>query len=331
MISILMPVRNTAPYLEDCLKSILAQKEEDWELIAIDDHSKDGSFLILQEYQKKDSRIQVYQNDGTGIINALRLAYRKSSGELITRMDSDDLMTPDKLLELKTIVLTKGKGILATGLVKYISRKKLGDGYKRYEKWINQLSSSETNWLDLYKECVIPSPCWMVGRQDFEKSGAFSSNTYPEDYDLAFRFYQNGLHCISTSKIIHIWRDHSSRASRNDPNYSDNRFLDLKCKYFLKLHYQKNRKLVLLGAGKKGKWIAKYLINHSIPFVWATNNHKKIGLKIYDIILQNEHLVISDKNAQFVITIANPDEQQKLKTQFSNSNSSPLKDYFFFC
>ena len=96
-ISILMPVKNAALFLRECLDSIVNQEESNFELIAVDDHSTDSSLKILEEYQKKDPRIQVYKNKEHGIIAALRLAYKKSSGILITRMDSDDIMSLHKL------------------------------------------------------------------------------------------------------------------------------------------------------------------------------------------------------------------------------------------
>ena len=49
MISVLMPVRNASPFLKECLKSIVNQSFEDWELVAVNDHSTDESFQILSE------------------------------------------------------------------------------------------------------------------------------------------------------------------------------------------------------------------------------------------------------------------------------------------
>ena len=90
IISILMPVKNTALFLNECLDSIVNQNELNFELIAIDDHSTDESYSILNNYSNKDSRIKVFKNSGKGIIEALRLAYNKSSGSLITTVAPDN-------------------------------------------------------------------------------------------------------------------------------------------------------------------------------------------------------------------------------------------------
>ena len=137
-------------------------------------------------------------------------------------------------------------------MVKYFSEKELGNGYKNYETWLNSLTSKGLNFNEIYKECVIPSPCWMVHREDLEKVNNFESKIYPEDYDLAFRFYQIGLNCIKSNKVLHMWRDYPNRTSRTNPNYADNSFLKLKINYFLKLSYNET-KISCLGQEKKEK------------------------------------------------------------------------------
>ena len=82
---------------------------------------------------------------------------------------------------------------MATGLVKYFSETTLGDGYQKYEQWLNQLTLENRNFEDIYKECVIPSPAWMCHRDDLDNCGGFAQQQYPEDYDLCFRFYKNKL------------------------------------------------------------------------------------------------------------------------------------------
>jgi len=94
LVSILIPFKNTAHFLPECLDSILQQSYSDWEIVAIDDHSTDASNKLLHSYAGRDPRIKVFKNDGTGIIPALQKAYALSKGEFITRMDSDDIMKP---------------------------------------------------------------------------------------------------------------------------------------------------------------------------------------------------------------------------------------------
>jgi glycosyltransferase involved in cell wall biosynthesis len=121
-ISILMPVKNAMPYLKTCIDSILQQNYAHWEIIAVNDSSTDESATVLQEFANQDARISVYENSGNGIIDALKLAYSKSSGTFITRMDADDLMTFDKLTILANQLMQFGPGHLAIGQVKYFQK-----------------------------------------------------------------------------------------------------------------------------------------------------------------------------------------------------------------
>ena len=97
LVSILIPFKNTGVYLTDCLQSILKQNYTNWELLIVDDGSTDESYNIVKNYTEQDNRIKLFKNSGSGIIDALKLAFSKSSGEFITRMDSDDIMLPNKL------------------------------------------------------------------------------------------------------------------------------------------------------------------------------------------------------------------------------------------
>jgi glycosyltransferase involved in cell wall biosynthesis len=331
LISILLPVKNASVYLTDCINSILFQSETDWELFAIDDHSEDNSFEILEKYAQQDSRIKVFKNEGNGIIPALRKAYAQSNGHLITRMDADDTMVPKKLERLKTLLLRHGSNHIATGLVKYFSKNKLGDGYLRYQNWLNTLSLEENNFHDIYKECVIPSPCWMVFREDLDKCSAFELDIYPEDYDLCFRFYKSNLIVKTVPEVLHHWRDYAERTSRNDPNYSDVHFFDLKIKYFLTIDYDKNRPLIIWGAGRKGKQLAQALNDQKIPFRWITDNPRKIDHIIYNIKMESVECLINMRNPQLIIAVAAPEALIEIQEKLDNLSLEKAKDYFFFC
>lgn len=331
LISVLVPFKNTATFLIECIQSIIEQSYGNWELIAVNDHSADTSLDIMKDFAKKDNRIKVYTNTGNGIIEALRFAFSKSSGELISRMDSDDIMDKDKLKSMHASLLKNGKGHIALGLVRYFSEQGIGDGYARYEKWLNRLTLNGNNFNEIYKECVIPSPCWMVYRDDLIKCGAFMPNRYPEDYDLAFRFYENGLKCIPTDKLLHYWRDYDNRTSRTDEHYAMNHFLDIKLHYFLKLDFDNSRPLTLWGAGNKGKTIAKNLIKKKVPFYWICDNPKKIGKDIYGQTMREFRFLGSLKNPQSIVTVANATAQQQIKRYMTQQQLEPMRDYFMFC
>lgn len=97
MISIVIPVYNAEKYIENCVKRIIAQKDIEFELILIDDGSKDNSLKICQEIAKQDNRIQVYKQSNMGVSEARNHGIRKSKGDYIYFMDADDFLVENAL------------------------------------------------------------------------------------------------------------------------------------------------------------------------------------------------------------------------------------------
>ena len=327
MISVLMPCKDAAEYIADTLLSIQEQTFEKWELIAIDDHSSDNTAEILEKYASNDRRINVYRNTGKGIVDALTVAFEYSKFDYISRMDADDLMHPLKLEKFLEVTL-KYPNTITTSKVQYFSNQSLKSGYLKYQRWLNQRVSKQDFYAEIYKECVLPSPNWMMHKSVLEKLGGFKSLDYPEDYDLCFKAYLNEVEIHGISEKLHFWRDYPERTSRNDNNYADNTFLALKLRYFIQKELDASTNLFLWGAGSKGKRIAQKLQNKDVNFQWLTDNPKKIGKSIYEIPLISSDSIKNVTSAVVIIAVANPKEQKEIKEKLNlNRHLKP----FFFC
>ncbi len=92
LISVIVPVYNVKPYLARCLDSLLKQTHTNFELLLVNDGSKDGSAFILEEYAKKDSRIRVIHQENMGVSLARNRAIDEAKGSYITFIDSDDFV-----------------------------------------------------------------------------------------------------------------------------------------------------------------------------------------------------------------------------------------------
>lgn len=342
LISIIMPVYNTELYLPACLDSIQQQTYTNWELLAVNDHSTDQSGAILEAYAQKDSRIKPLLTDGKGVVAALRTGYKHSRGSYISRMDSDDIMPLEKLEKLLfRLQVYKGvetnmppfescntfipnsdqhngvsgvgeeaTGKVATAMVQYFNEEApLGEGFQKYEAWLNGLMQAGDIYREIYKECVIPSPCWLCHRDDFERAGAFHSNLVPEDYDLCFRFYQAGIEAVTVPEVLHLWRDRSERTTRQDDRYFPKNYNKLRLPYFLAIDRNPQRPLVLWGAGKKGKDLAADLVNRQEPFTWVCNTPGKWGHQVHGVVMQSPDTLHQPvlQRAQIIVSVAAPD------------------------
>ena len=98
LITIGIPIYNAEPYLEAAIKSVLVQSYRNWELILVDDGSKDNSFKIAKQYEQQDKRIRVI-SDGVNRKLPARLnqIIREAKGDYIARMDADDMMHSERI------------------------------------------------------------------------------------------------------------------------------------------------------------------------------------------------------------------------------------------
>lgn len=331
LVSIIMAVKDTEPYLPDCIDSVINQSYEHWELIAVNDHSSDHTPEILAEYAAKDPRIRVYHSKRPLLIPTLQEAYKHVKGTLINRMDSDDKMPNYKLQVLVDEWLKYGKGtVIAGGTEHFVDKGVVGDGFRKYERWLNDVARNSRHVEEIYKECVIPSHSWIIHKDDFDRVGAFDPEVYPEDYDLCFRFYRHKLNIIGIDKVLHYWRDRSNRISRTWDCYKDNRYFELKLKYFYELDRDPARKLVLWGAGSNGKFMARQLLENGEELHWVCDNEKKIGKHVYDILMHHYNSIPELENPQIIIVVASQGEKEVIKKHLTAWGKKPMSDYWFF-
>lgn len=97
-ISVIVPVYNAEKYLQRCVDSILAQTFTDFELLLINDGSKDTSGEICDEYVVRDNRVRVFHKENGGVSSARNVGLDNAMGEWITFVDSDDWLPIDALL-----------------------------------------------------------------------------------------------------------------------------------------------------------------------------------------------------------------------------------------
>jgi hypothetical protein len=147
----------------------------------------------------------------------------------------------------------------------------------------------------------------MMNRSDFENIKGFKELSYPEDYDFLFRIYYNQIKLTTTKEIIHLWRDHPMRTSRTSKDYLFKNFIPLKVKYLVENELKTKGELVLWGCGKKGKLVAKKLIENNCSFSWISNNQKKIGIEIYKQKIQSIMLLKLEKKKLIICSISSKD------------------------
>ena len=96
-VSVIVPIYNSEKYISECIESILIQTYKDFELILMDDGSKDASSEICKKYEAQDKRVRYIFKENGGVSSARNEGLRCANGEYIAFVDSDDIVKPEML------------------------------------------------------------------------------------------------------------------------------------------------------------------------------------------------------------------------------------------
>ncbi len=100
----IVPVYNVEKYLDECIRSVLAQTYQNWELIIVDDESSDNSLSVARKYEQVDNRIRVYQKPHGGLPHTRNWGMRYVTGDYLALLDGDDYWSSDHLAKVEDII-----------------------------------------------------------------------------------------------------------------------------------------------------------------------------------------------------------------------------------
>lgn len=141
--SILIPVFNVERYIDECLKSVIYQTYQDFEVIIIDDGSTDSSGKICDNYAKKDSRIKVYHQDNQGLMLSRKNGILKATGDYCLFLDSDDYYDFTLLSEVDSYIETYNLDMLIFNKREVYRDGKIKESIKLFDKEFAVVDSEE--------------------------------------------------------------------------------------------------------------------------------------------------------------------------------------------
>ncbi len=243
--------------MDPCVESLLAQTEPSFELLAVEDGSRDETPARLHAWAGRDGRVRVIDGAGLGIVDALRRAVEVAHGHFLARMDADDVAHPERLAaQLALLESRPGLAGCGTG-IRFFPRSALGSGYRRYERWLNGLTEPADVARDLFVECPIAHPTLVLRRGAFDAIGGYRAVEWPEDYDLVLRLHAAGLQLANVDRPLLDWRVHSRRLSVTSERYATSAFQRCKAHYLVRAFLPPGREIVIWGAGRVGKGFAR--------------------------------------------------------------------------
>jgi glycosyltransferase involved in cell wall biosynthesis len=283
-VSVLLPVRDAADTLSECLDSLAGQTLEDHEVVTIDDGSTDGSGALLEGRASADRRLRVLRGPRRGLVPALNRALAEARSSVVARMDADDVARPDRLERQADHLAHHPEVDVLGSRVELLSDPAVppSGGMRAHVEWLNGLLDHEAMSRDRFVEAPLVHPSVVLRRAALERLGGWREFDGPEDYDLWLRAFDAGLHFCKLPEVLLLWRDRPRRLTRTDPRYSPGRFLSLKLEALRRGPLVGGRPVVIWGAGPVGKSWARALAAAGHPIAAFTEvDERKLGVLIH--------------------------------------------------
>lgn len=280
-VSVLLPVFNAVEFLPACLKSLERQTLEDFEVVAVDDGSTDGSTGILREWGRRDPRFQVVERSHQGLVPSLNDGLGACRGDLVARMDADDIAHPRRLELQAELIESQPELSVVSCLVRHFPVHRVALGFRLYDEWLNSLVDHDQMARERFVESPVAHPSVLFRKNAIDSIGGYRDWGWPEDYDLWLRLFEQGLSFGKVPRILFFWREGADRLSRIDSRYTPDAFLRCKAHFFARGPGAERKTVVLWGAGPNGKRLHRYLTEEGVTITAMIDiDPAKIGRQV---------------------------------------------------
>lgn len=204
-VSVVMAVYNGERFLAEAVDSILNQTFRDFEFIIIDDGSTDSTPAMLAEYAARDPRIRILSQENRGLIASLNRGCREARGELIARMDADDISLPSRF-EKQVAYLDAHPEV---GVVSCWMGRIDEEGGDLGMGWEVPTRPGEIGWGLLFGSCVVHAAAMIRRGLMNEADGYRPEALHVEDYDLWLRLVRK-MDIASLPEVLflrRVWKE----------------------------------------------------------------------------------------------------------------------------
>jgi len=206
VISVIIPVYNVEKYLPECLDSVLSQDYTKFEIILIDDGSKDDSGRICDEYAAKDHRIQVIHQSNAGAGAAKNTGLRAATGEYLAFLDSDDYLEPGAYSHMMDLMEEYDADVVQC-LLRYVFKNRME---------IQQITAGRQVYsvLDYMRQFTTDWTCALMTEKLFKRAlydGIFfeEGNVIDDEY-FTYRGIMNAKTIVRDDRVVYNYRQRRS-------------------------------------------------------------------------------------------------------------------------
>jgi len=284
-VSVVMPIRDAAAHLRECLASVAAQSLEAHEMLVVDDGSRDASASMVAAAARRDPRVRLLRRPPEGIVAALNHGLASARAPLVARMDADDLMHPQRLAVQVRRLEAQPRLALVASRVRAFPSAAFGAGTREYLAWQNACLTPEQVATQIYVEAPFTHASVVYRRQCVLDAGGYRQGPFPEDYELWLRLHAAGCSMAKVARVLLDWRQHPGSLSRRDPRYSRAAFDALRAAW---LHrdprLDASRPLVIWGAGRRTRRRCRALLAYGRRVsAWVDIDRRKVGNRVQGV------------------------------------------------
>ena len=313
-VSVLLPVRNAAPWLAAAITSLSRQTVTDHEVIAVDDGSRDGSGTLLDEVASRDPRWVVRHTKALGLPAALNQALSLARAPWVARHDADDVSHRERFArQLAWLEEHPGADVLGTRL-RLFPAAATGAGMRRWATWHNSLLEHE----DMRRELLIDSPLAhgtaMIRRSTLVEVGGWHEQGWAEDLDLWVRLFAAGARFGKLPEPLYGWRQHPASSTRSDERCSHAKFMSLKVAALDAGLLRDGRRATLVGVGTSlRRW------------------KQALGARVHSCMELRRHRpgLAPALVTPVVLSFVAPEARRRWREYLSNSGWRELEDFIF--
>lgn len=238
-----MPVYNAGDYLVEAIESIINQTYTDWELIAVDDNSKDNSYSILRTYAANDRRIKVFKNvSNKGVSATASFALVKAKGDFIARMDADDVAFPDRFEKQVEFLVNNPKTIIVGAQCQLINADGEFTGMKTFPLNFKQIKKM------IFVTIPMQQPSVMINTNLLPKNFQWYDKKFnvAEEIELMFKLFTYG-DAYNLPEVLLKYRIHGKNISLSHPKETFYMTLRARIKGIVKYGYKPTLKSVAIS------------------------------------------------------------------------------------
>ena len=208
-VSIIIPCYNVEKYLEDCLSSVVSQTYNNLEIIVINDGSSDSTPKIVDKFSALDSRIIAIHQENRGVSESRNLGIKKSSGEYICFIDSDDKVLPQYIERMVEYINNEQADIICTsmsflhGNVQTTNPETLPNKKTEFnspKQYLISLLNNEMDWM------TGISACGKLYRKQCIEEISFPQNRVCEDAYILYDYLSHSKKTVIIPESLYIYR-----------------------------------------------------------------------------------------------------------------------------